>query len=238
MNIFFKATSPVSCLTPPPETASIHIIDTPETASLNVQDASNQTESLDAEEEMPALEAFVKQEQNPCQMQSSTTTTNYEIVTSAPEKICNVVRITTTTSVNAGFVSKVDKAENTIINMADCTKYSLSRNVTTSVDQTIEHVISCHSGSRGEEMKERAIEENAADVGRPVVRPGPRIIEITEENCDSFHENLEFFSRRKNGAVDGGRKSLFVEQHLDEEDKEEDMGGESDDEVSLDFVVV
>lgn len=33
-------------------------------------------------------------------------------------------------------------------------------------------------------------------------RIGARIIEITEENCDSFHENLEFFARRRDVSAD------------------------------------
>lgn len=175
----------MSCLTPPPETSTINPIG----AAHSVQDASNQTDTPDAEEDL--IETIVKQEKglNPCQLQTTTNLTNFEIVASTPEKICNVVRITTTTSVNtAGFVGKVDKAENTIINMADCTKYSLSRNVT-SVDHTIEQVITrCEKPETDQVVRKERDERSKA---------GPRIIEITEENCDSFHENIEFFSRRR-----------------------------------------
>lgn len=162
---------------------TVHAIEPP---LYGVQDASNQTETPEDTEEQPPL---VKQEQNlsPCQVaQSGTnmTTANFEIVAS-PERICNVVRITTTTTtVNpiCGIVTKVDKAENTIINMADCAKYSAKDCMSLKgiehdrIDEEVgkEDKMSCREG-----------------------RIGARIIEITEENCDSFHENLEFFARRR-----------------------------------------
>lgn len=190
-----KATSPVSCLTPPPEVPT-----TIEPSSFGVQDASNQTDAPEDAEEQKQ-ETIVKQEQNlsPCQIatQSATsanlTAANFEIVAPPPtERICNVVRITTTTTtVNptvCGIVAKVDKAENTIINMADCAKYSAKD--AKSVVRTIE---------QDARIDEEVCKENKTT---PVVcgaksRAGARIIEITEENCDSFHENLEFFARRR-----------------------------------------
>lgn len=196
-------------MTPPPE-VSIHAIDAPETLPVGVQDASNQTEASEMDEELPMIEPIVKQEQtmSPCHLQTATTTTNltnFEIVSSTPEKICNVVRITTT-SVNLG---KVDKAENTIINMADCTKYSIARDgrTVTSIDRTIEHVINCHEERRESfvETSEQEKRSQDEDFEEERVRTGPRIIELTEENCDSFHENLEFFSRRRD------RKSYSAE---------------------------
>lgn len=131
----------------------------------------------------------------------------------SPEKVCNVVRITTTTttSVNPtfyGIVGKVDKAENTIINMADCPKYALTSSIVkesrcvTSIDRSIEHVINCQEEVLTE-AKPKCETFDEAD--RPVLRTGPRIIEITEENCDSFHENLEFFSRRRGPAADDSK---------------------------------
>lgn len=188
---FSKATSPVSCLTPPPEVPAIHAIEPP---LYGVQDASNQTDTPEDTEEQPP--PVVKQEQNlsPChvaQPGANMTTANFEIVAS-PERICNVVRITTTTTtVNpiCGIVTKVDKAENTIINMADCAKYSAKegRNL-----RAIEH------DSR---VDEELGKEDKVAVCRDG-RIGARIIEITEENCDSFHENLEFFARRRDVSAD------------------------------------
>lgn len=189
--LFFlsKATSPVSCLTPPPEVPTIHAIEPP---LYGVQDASNQTDTPEDIEEQPPV---VKQEQNlsPChvaQPGTNMTTANFEIVAS-PERICNVVRITTTTTtVNpiCGIVTKVDKAENTIINMADCAKYSAKECRSL---KAIEH----------DRNDEEVGKEDKAAVCRDG-RIGARIIEITEENCDSFHENLEFFARRRDVSAD------------------------------------
>ncbi|XP_036150363.1 uncharacterized protein LOC105840034 isoform X3 [Monomorium pharaonis] len=189
-----QATSPVSCLTPPPEIpAAIHTI---ETSSFGVQDASNQTDAPEDTEEKQ--ETLVKQEQNlsPCQVVSQSTgsnltAANFEIVPSPTERICNVVRITTTTTtVNptvCGIVTKVDKAENTIINMADCAKYSAKDGK--SLMKTIEQ------DSRVDE--EVCTDDKMTPISSRGSRLGARIIEITEENCDSFHENLEFFARRR-----------------------------------------
>ncbi|XP_046744501.1 uncharacterized protein LOC124410294 isoform X2 [Diprion similis] len=192
-----QATSPVSCLTPPPESTSIPVIETPEVTPIGVQDASNQTDSPD-DEEIPVLDAVVKQEQNlsPCQMLGSSSsnannTTNFETV-SSPEKFCNIVRITSVNSSSVcNVVGKVEKTENTSIGVHECPGYSttsptrldcdVDRSIT-SVDRTIEHVVNCHA------QEERIVSD---------LRSGLKIIEITEENCDSFHENLEFFSRRK-----------------------------------------
>lgn len=167
----------------------------------------------------------MKQEQNlsPCQVASQSTgtnlATNFEIVPSPTERICNVVRITTTTTtVNptvCGIVTKVDKAENTIINMANCAKYSAKdgRGLVTA----IEH--------------DTRIDEEACknDKMTPICsrgsRLGARIIEITEENCDSFHENLEFFARRKD-----------IDQHDhrdDSKDEEKSLQESNEKEVSF-----
>lgn len=191
-----KATSPVSYLTPPPEVpATIRAIEPP---SFGVQDASNQTDAPEDIEEQKQ-EPLVKQEQNqsPCHVASQSNSGNFEIAAPPPpERICNVVRITTTTTtVNptvCGIVAKVDKAENTIINMADCAKYSTKDG--RAIVKAIEH-------------DARTDEEICKDDKTPVCgsrgsRIGARIIEITEENCDSFHENLEFFARRKDVSVD------------------------------------
>lgn len=194
---------------------------------VGVQDASNQTDAPEPEDqEQPLVEASVKQEQSlsPCQLQNSanltttTTTTNltnltnFEIVAASPEKVCNVVRITTTTTtVNpgvCGIVGKVDKAENTIINMADCPKYSITKECrsVTSIDRTIEHVVSKQIDREHEDKNHTEEEENESLEEEKIpcrdIRNGPRIIEITEENCDSFHENLEFFGRRRDHSLD------------------------------------
>ncbi|XP_020288061.1 uncharacterized protein LOC109856804, partial [Pseudomyrmex gracilis] len=202
-----KATSPVSCLTPPPEVPT-----TIEPSSFGVQDASNQTDAPDDADEQKQ-EPIVKQEQNlsPCQIAAqgsaaatqgaNLTAANFEIVAPPPppppqptERICNVVRITTTTTtVNptvCGIVAKVDKAENTIINMADSAKYSAKE--ARSAIRTIEQ----DAAPRIDEEVLCGKENNKTPVcGKS--RAGTRIIEITEENCDSFHENLEFFARRR-----------------------------------------
>lgn len=200
-----QATSPVSYLTPPPEIpTTLHAIEPP---SFGVQDASNQTDAPEDTEEQKQ-EPFVKQEQNPspCQVASSPngtnlTAANFEIVAPPTERICNVVRITTTTTTMnptaCGIVAKVDKAENTIINMADCAKFSAkdNRNIVGSIERDA-----------------RIDEETRKDEKIPPTcsrnnRIGARIIEITEENCDSFHENLEFFARRKDLSADEHRDS-------------------------------
>ncbi|XP_011866393.1 PREDICTED: uncharacterized protein LOC105561220 isoform X3 [Vollenhovia emeryi] len=194
-----QATSPVSCLTPPPEIpVAVHAI---EPSSFGVQDASNQTDAPEDTEEKQ--EALVKQEQNlsPCQVAPQSTGTNlaaanFEIVPSPTERICNVVRITTTTTtVNptvCGIVAKVDKAENTIINMADCAKYSAKDG--RAPVKAIEH------DTRVDE--EVCKDDKMMPICSRGSRLGARIIEITEENCDSFHENLEFFARRRDIGAD------------------------------------
>lgn len=217
-----KATSPVSCLTPPPEVSTIHAIEPP---LYGVQDASNQTETPeDAEEQLP----FVKQEQNlsPCQVpQSGTnmTTANFEIVAS-PERICNVVRITTTTTtVNpiCGIVTKVDKAENTIINMADCPKYSAKD---CRALKAIEH----------DRIDEEVGKDDKATC-REGGRLGARIIEITEENCDSFHENLEFFARRRDGVSQRDRRDSYSSK--DEENVGKDVNMQNKVEVGIRLLI-
>lgn len=57
------------------------------------------------------------------------------------------------------------------------------------------------------------------------IRNGPRIIEITEENCDSFHENLEFFGRRRDHSLDRHKdknKSYISETGSVEQEDETD----------------
>lgn len=169
---------------------------------------------------------------SPCQLQNSanltTTTTNltnltnFEIVAASPEKVCNVVRITTTTTtVNpavCSIVGKVDKAENTIINMADCPKYSITKECrsVTSIDRTIEHVVTRQIDRDHEDNRSHGEEEEDESYGEDRIpcrdiRTGPRIIEITEENCDSFHENLEFFGRRREDRHRDRKKNYVTE---------------------------
>ncbi|XP_067217212.1 uncharacterized protein wge isoform X5 [Linepithema humile] len=184
-----QATSPVSCLTPPPEIpATIHAI---EPASFGVQDASNQTDAPEETDEHKQEPPLVKQEQNlsPCQASQSNTNltaANFEIV-----------RITTTTTtVNptvCGIVAKVDKAENTIINMADAAKYltkGSGRGFVRAIEQS----------SQGVKATDEDKDDKVPLCSRS--RIGARIIEITEENCDSFHENLEFFARRRDVSAE------------------------------------
>lgn len=109
-----------------------------------------------------------------------------------------IVRITTTTTtVNptvCGIVAKVDKAENTIINMADAAKYltkGSSRGFARAIEQS----------SPGVKMTDEDKDDNKVPLSSRS-RIGARIIEITEENCDSFHENLEFFARRRDVSAD------------------------------------
>lgn len=170
-----------------------------EPSSFGVQDASNQTDAPEDTEEQKQ-EPLVKQEQNPspCLIACQPNQGNFEITAPPPstERICNVVRITTTTTtVNptvCGIVAKVDKAENTIINMADCAKYSAKDG--RAIVKAIEH------DARTDE--EVCRDDKTSVSGSRSSRIGARIIEITEENCDSFHENLEFFARRKDINVD------------------------------------
>ena len=257
-----KATSPVSCLTPPPEVTTIHAIEPPEMVPIvGVQDASNQTDAPEPEDQEQQqqqqqqqqqplqLDACVKQEQSlsPCQLQNSATNltqttttnltnlTNFEIVAASPEKVCNVVRITTTTTtVNpavCSLVGKVDKAENTVINMADCPKYSVTKECrsVTSIDRTIEHVVTQQIDREHDDRNHQADEEGEEQLAEDRVMPcrdirnGPRIIEITEENCDSFHENLEFFGRRRDHSLDRlrERKNSHVHESADVEMEEE-----------------
>jgi len=182
----------------------VHAIEPP---SFGVQDASNQTDAPEDTDEQKQ-EPFVKQEQNlsPCQVAPSPgtnlTPANFEIVAPPTERICNVVRITTTTTTMnptaCGIVAKVDKAENTIINMADCAKFSAkdSRNIVRPIE-------------RDEEISK---DEKIPACSRNN-RIGARIIEITEENCDSFHENLEFFARRRDVSVDDHRDNYSKDEH-------------------------
>ncbi|KAF3424967.1 hypothetical protein E2986_13145 [Frieseomelitta varia] len=254
---FDVATSPVSCLTPPPEVTTIHAMEQQEVVPIvGVQDASNQTDAPEPEDQeqqqqqqqQPLLEACVKQEQSlsPCQLQNSATNltqttttnltnlTNFEIVAASPEKVCNVVRITTTTTtVNpavCSLVGKVDKAENTVINMADCPKYSVTKECrsVTSIDRTIEHVVTQQIDREhddrnhlGDEKSEEQLTEDRVPCRD--IRNGPRIIEITEENCDSFHENLEFFGSRRDHSLDRlrDRKNNYVHESVDVEMEEE-----------------
>ncbi|XP_046425397.1 uncharacterized protein LOC124182332 isoform X1 [Neodiprion fabricii] len=220
-----QATSPVSCLTPPPESTPTPVIETPEVTPIGVQDASNQTDSPD-DEELPVLDAIVKQEQNlsPCQMHGSingngsgnANTTNFEIV-SSPEKFCNnIVKVASVNGISvSNVVGKVEKNDNTSIGVTDSPRYPTTsptrlesdvvRSIT-SVDRTIEHVVNCHG------QEEKMVSD---------LRSGLKIIEITEENCDSFHENLEFFSRRRSSDHSVKVSELGRTQTLPVEERKE-----------------
>lgn len=87
----------------------------------------------------------------------------------------------------------MDKAENTIINMADAAKYltkGSGRGFVRAIEQS----------SQGVKATDEDKDDKVPLCSRS--RIGARIIEITEENCDSFHENLEFFARRRDVSAD------------------------------------
>lgn len=182
---------------------------------------------------------------NPCQVLNPTNLTaaaanlanlaNFEVVTPAPDKVCNVVRImtTTTTTVNptvCNFVGKVDKAENTVINMVDCPKYAVTKECrsVTAIDRTIEHVV--RHTDRQHDDRDHLDEDDDDEDGLSCrdIRSGPRIIEITEENCDSFHENLEFFGRRRDHHSDRykERKRSYATDSAVEPEAEEEKAVE------------
>ncbi|XP_023289035.1 uncharacterized protein LOC105699944 isoform X2 [Orussus abietinus] len=194
-----KATSPVSCLTPPPEVTTIHAIEPADSIPIGVQDASNQTDAPETDEEHGIIEPYVKQEQNPspCQMQGASTP-SYDMVSSS-DRICSV-RIGGTGSQRGSIITKVDKAENTVVNMSDRSKHgptqSPIKDCRNSVDRTIEHVVNYCQEEPDEDEEKVSVEQEQRPILRDA-RMGPKIIEITEENCDSFHENLEFFTRRR-----------------------------------------
>lgn len=201
-----KATSPVSCLTPPPEVTPTHTVqESIENTTLNVQDASNQTDAPEPDEDHFPAEAMVKQEQKflPCQQQ------NFDVVSSTekPKIIINNISNTVITPIN-----KIDKSSMTITNKIETVKTETG----TSIDQTIEHVISCQSNnSELIENQLLTVDEESSQEER-IPRLGTRVIEITEENCDSFHENLEFFGRRRD-PVEQHRRPQYSEEILNKE---------------------
>lgn len=231
-----KATSPVSCLTPPPEVTQIHAIEAPETTPIGVQDASNQTDGVETDDEHLPNEFYVKQEQysNSCQ-----SLTSFDLVSSSHERTkapLGIIPLTNNTLVDqsmipqtaCSLIGKFEKSENTVINAADCTRYATTTSVTTitrcsseinSVDRTIESVVSCRSindedANLDDEDSLNIDEESGSD--ERISRLGSRVIEITEENCDSFHENLEFFGRRRD-PIEQIRKPFYSEDMLNEE---------------------
>ncbi|XP_043290025.1 uncharacterized protein wge isoform X4 [Venturia canescens] len=235
-----KATSPVSCLTPPPEVSQIHAIEPPETTPIGVQDASNQTDGVETDDEHLPNDSYVKQEHcsTPCQS-VMTNPTSFDLVSSSHERTkapLGMIPLTNNTLIDQSMIAqtacnligKFEKSENTVINAADCTRYATTTSVTTitrcgseinSVDRTIESVVSCRSinddDANLDEEDSLNIDEESGCEDR-VSRIGSRVIEITEENCDSFHENLEFFGRRRD-PVEQIRKPFYSEAMLNEE---------------------
>ncbi|XP_044585672.1 uncharacterized protein LOC123265818 [Cotesia glomerata] len=202
-----KATSPVSCLTPPPEVVPTHAIETLDNV-LNVQDASNQTDAPEPEEDAhPSIEIDglpIKQEQlfSSCQTPASC---NFDIVSSSIEQ-----------------KSKVDNAA-----VAPLQKDPKIEAIS-SIDQAIDRVV-CKS-TEDEEVVDSAADE--AIINERIRRRPSRVIEITEENCDSFHENLEFFGRRRD-PVELCRKpqyseEMFNEEKLRESSLNDNFDGETD----------
>lgn len=227
-----KATSPVSCLTPPPEIATTQSHDTPENLPIIVQDASNQTDAPETDEEHVQLaESHVKQEQLLSNQQLSGS--------------INVVSSTGRPQVSLqpyNLVTKIDKSENTINipslksenSMSNC----LKNDAVSSVDQTIESVISCRSTQPEIDDEEPLnVDDNSED---RVSRVRSKMIEITEENCDSFHENLEFFGRRRD-PVEQHRRPVFSEELfnkekiLEEKRRKESLNNDSDADDFQDF---
>ncbi|XP_074094348.1 BAH domain and coiled-coil containing protein winged eye isoform X2 [Cotesia typhae] len=206
-----KATSPVSCLTPPPEVVPTHAIETLDNV-LNVQDASNQTDAPEPEEDAHHPSSIeidglpIKQEQlfSSCQAPASC---NFDIVSSSIEQ-----------------KSKVDKAAVTFL-QKDPKIESIS-----SIDQAIDRVV-CKS-TEDEELVDSAADE--AIIKERIRRRPSRVIEITEENCDSFHENLEFFGRRRD-PVELCRKPHYSEEMFNQEKlRESSLNDNFDDETDKD----
>ncbi|KAF7995937.1 hypothetical protein HCN44_007044 [Aphidius gifuensis] len=220
-----KATSPVSCLTPPPEVPSNQCHNIADNISINVQDASNQTDAQEADDEQQNNDNNFKQEQPilSCYQQSNNATVNSVSSSGKPQVSLQPYNL----------VAKIDKSENTpisipIVKNINSTATSLLKNDTVNtVDQTIESVISCraktdidnndivvdNNDDNDDDNVSLNVDENSED---RVSRIGSRMIEITEENCDSFHENLEFFGRRRD-PIEQHRRPIFTEELLNKE---------------------
>ncbi|XP_063989724.1 uncharacterized protein LOC135168983 isoform X3 [Diachasmimorpha longicaudata] len=199
-----KATSPVSCLTPPPEVTPSHSIETTESTLIGVQDASNQTDAPETDEEhIPVVDGVVKQE-------LSTTCNQQQVVLGT----FNVVSSTIEKPQAYSLITKSDKSEITV-KVSAVVKDTLKTEVVSSVDQTIERVVSRSSHVDVDTDEAESLTTDNDNEERQS-RIGSRMIEITEENCDSFHENLEFFGRRRN-PLEQHKKPLFSEELLNKE---------------------
>ncbi|XP_057330421.1 uncharacterized protein LOC130670856 isoform X3 [Microplitis mediator] len=205
-----KATSPVSCLTPPPEVMPAHAIETLDNV-LNVQDASNQTDAPETEDDhQSSIEIDglpIKQEQvfSSCH-QTSGNFTNFDIVSSSIER----PRLNSITEPASDVHKKTTKVDKALI--APLSKDLLKTEAISSIDQAIDSVV-CKS-TEEDDVFDPAADE--AVIEERIRRRPSRVIEITEENCDSFHENLEFFGRRKD-PVELHRKPQYSEEMFNKE---------------------
>ncbi|KAK0076969.1 hypothetical protein PV325_004610 [Microctonus aethiopoides] len=187
-----KPTSPVSCLTPPPEiTNAISGID--RNNVLAVQDASNQTDAPDIDDHF-SVDGFIKQEQifSACNQSVLATCVNFNTVSSSIER-SRTPNNTLHSSPNF-VINKINESVN-----IDGNDSHVVNNIEESslIDQTIERVVSCKSNlTESSNAESASIIEDNNKLEKKIPRFGSRLIEITEENCDSFHENLEFFGRR------------------------------------------
>lgn len=211
---------------------SIHAIEPPESTPIGVQDASNQTDCLETDEEPLPSEPYVKQEQypSPCHQQVlSLNPTSYDFVSSSHER-SRATQLGPLSMANNGAIVdqfQFEKTGNAMINSADCARYATTTSsITTitrcsevnSVDRTIESVVSCRGSNAERDVVDEddslnVDEESTGD--ERISRLGSRVIEITEENCDSFHENLEFFGRRRD-PIEQIRKPCYSEELLNE----------------------
>ncbi|XP_011310744.1 uncharacterized protein wge isoform X2 [Fopius arisanus] len=198
-----KATSPVSCLTPPPEVTPSQPIETSESTLIGVQDASNQTDAPETDEEhIPVVDGVVKQELS--------TSTNQQLVFGT----FNVVSSSIEKPQAYSLISKSDKSEMTV-KVSAVIKDTLKTEVVSSVDQTIERVVSRLSHVEADTDEAESLTTDNDNEDRPS-RMGAKMIEITEENCDSFHENLEFFGRRRD-PLEQHKRPQFSEELLNKE---------------------
>ncbi|XP_008559177.1 uncharacterized protein LOC103579528 isoform X3 [Microplitis demolitor] len=205
-----KATSPVSCLTPPPEVMPAHAIETLDNV-LNVQDASNQTDAPDTEDDHPSIEIDglpIKQEQvfSSCH-QTPGNFTIFDVVSSSIERP-QLNSVNDSASNVHKKPAKADKAS-----IAPLSNDLLKTEAISSIDQAIDSVV-CKSTEEDDEVFDSAADE--AVIEERIRRRPSRVIEITEENCDSFHENLEFFGRRKD-PVELHRKPQYSEEMFNKE---------------------
>ncbi|XP_015116479.1 uncharacterized protein LOC107040773 isoform X2 [Diachasma alloeum] len=199
-----KATSPVSCLTPPPEVTPSHSIETSESTLIGVQDASNQTDAPETDEEhISVVDGVVKQELSTSCNQQQVVLGTFNVVSSSIEK-----------PQAYSLISKSDKSEITV-KVSAVVKDTLKTEVVSSVDQTIERVISRSSHVEPDTDEAESLTPDNNNEDRPS-RIGSRMIEITEENCDSFHENLEFFGRRRD-PLEQHKRPQFSEELLKKE---------------------